>query len=354
MAAQLLFAQYDDKNAVAMPSPNSNFNSGSSQVGMSLYTGRPEVGIPLYTLPSKELSFPVSLTYSGGGGIKVQDVAGTAGLGWQLVAGGAITRVVRGLPDETKNGYIGVNHVGQTVMAGLTNDLVSKVGKGELDGEPDMFSVATPFFSLKFVLDAYGNPVFSNGKAYRIKHNLYNNNDTLNTSWVITDGEGNQYFFGSLITSRERMSTKLFDVTRNFTSTWYLDKIVAYNSNEVLNLTYMDGPDFSVTNYDVSNTLLSTTGPCSAPNNNITNDVNRLNTYKAPKYLTRVVSSLGEIRFDYAFDRQDVPNAGRLNTITVYSYLQFYFSNFIKKFRFNFKLFRRSFLKSGGIAVKTG
>ena len=48
---------------------------------------------------------PVSINYHAGG-IRVQDIASNVGLGWNLNAGGQITRIVRQLPDDTFKGYM--------------------------------------------------------------------------------------------------------------------------------------------------------------------------------------------------------------------------------------------------------
>src|SRR5262249_29816772 len=58
------------------------------------------VGIPIYNYEFEGLSFPISLSYSGGNGVKPDEVPGWVGSGWNLQAGGAIHRTVRGKPDE--------------------------------------------------------------------------------------------------------------------------------------------------------------------------------------------------------------------------------------------------------------
>jgi len=100
-------------SALGFPSPNNDFlgKIGTSQlnagVDVDVYTGSAMVNIPLCDLPAKDFHIPVSLSYTGGRGIRLQDYATSVGLGWQLVAGGSITRVVRGFPDEQPNGYFG-------------------------------------------------------------------------------------------------------------------------------------------------------------------------------------------------------------------------------------------------------
>lgn len=69
-------------------------------VDVSTYTGLPDVNIPLFNYElSRELSLDLVLKYHPES-IKKEERAGTTGLGWSLSAGGSITRVIRGLPDE--------------------------------------------------------------------------------------------------------------------------------------------------------------------------------------------------------------------------------------------------------------
>lgn len=65
----------------------------------SLYTGRPEIQIPLYTVKLKEFSLPISLSYNSKGN-QVDDIASNVGLGWSLLAGGVVTRAVMDIPDD--------------------------------------------------------------------------------------------------------------------------------------------------------------------------------------------------------------------------------------------------------------
>lgn len=61
--------------------------------------GFAEYEVPFYTLKGRELSVPIALQYTSGG-IKLDEIAGVAGLGWNLQAGGCITRTVIDMPDE--------------------------------------------------------------------------------------------------------------------------------------------------------------------------------------------------------------------------------------------------------------
>src|SRR5260221_786255 len=89
--------------APASPEASSFTRYGNYQV--NLFTGIPEISIPLYEIKVGELSIPISLNYHSSG-IKVTDVASRIGLGWDLQAGGSITRKIMGKPDELLNNYL--------------------------------------------------------------------------------------------------------------------------------------------------------------------------------------------------------------------------------------------------------
>ena len=81
--------------------------------GVDLYNGSQSSSISLYNLQSNDISIPVSLS-SSNNGLKVNDLGSLAGQHWNLNAGGMISRVVKGLPDEffgESNGFgVGRNY----------------------------------------------------------------------------------------------------------------------------------------------------------------------------------------------------------------------------------------------------
>lgn len=338
-------AQYDDASSVALPSANTNFLKSNSVSGVSLYTGKPNIGVPLYTLPSKEISVPISLGYSATGGIKVQDVANYVGLGWKLNSGGYISRVVRGLPDESTNGYIGTGKTGEKVNGTIDNTLLDNVGKGLWDGEPDVYILSIPSFEMRFVFDQYGKPVFATPQGVKVSHNLYNNSSPQSTSWVVTDDQGNRYYFGSDTSSRETLNTKLFNTTSSFTSTWYLDKIVSNNDRDSVMFSYIKGSDYSYSYYKTLKTVLTTTPSCTVSPNTLQSDNEIIYTYQTPRYVSSITSLLGKVDFSYSFDRSDITNIGKLNAITVRSLNangSGYNTGFIKQINFSYSYFGSS------------
>ncbi len=68
-------------------------------------TGGGTLAVPLYTLQAEGLSTPVALTYDHGG-IRAEEKASPAGLGWRVSTGASLTRVVVGIPDEERLGVM--------------------------------------------------------------------------------------------------------------------------------------------------------------------------------------------------------------------------------------------------------
>ncbi len=98
-------AQFEVEDLVTIPkTPEAAaFTEYANTASVSLYTGKASVSVPIDGLAGHKLSHPVSLTYLTGG-IKVQQEAGVAGLGWNLNVGGMVTRNVNGLPDDYSGG----------------------------------------------------------------------------------------------------------------------------------------------------------------------------------------------------------------------------------------------------------
>ena len=77
-AVSVFFDLKGQSNSMGFPSANNSFLgniSGESGIGVDLYTGTAQINIPICALASKDLSIPITLGYTGGRGIKIQDYA---------------------------------------------------------------------------------------------------------------------------------------------------------------------------------------------------------------------------------------------------------------------------------------
>lgn len=69
------------------------------QVPVSYYTGVPDISVPLHEIKVGKFSMPITASYHVRS-VKPNQTPGPLGLGWNLIAGGYITRNVRGYCDE--------------------------------------------------------------------------------------------------------------------------------------------------------------------------------------------------------------------------------------------------------------
>lgn len=96
----------DAVNKIFPPAPTANSLMKFEEVPVSLYTGIPDISIPIYTLSTNKIEIPVRLGYHTLSA-KPDEFATEVGLGWNLIAGGSITRTVKGLPDEAIKDNLG-------------------------------------------------------------------------------------------------------------------------------------------------------------------------------------------------------------------------------------------------------
>ncbi len=285
-----LFTLSISLSAQVMPSPDASSLIKSINTPVNLYNGVAAVSIPLYEATANNgASVPVGLQYTGGG-IKVNEISGVAGLGWQLSAGGSITRIVRDQPDEHAPFSEQLNY--QTVRN-------IAIGEQKFDLQKDIFHFAFPGGGGKFI---FSESIFelSNGSFRRdcraacdglpvgelgdclddcddiygtldnafITPDSYSTNDIvtlpssdvkiefhfedkLKSYFVITDTQGTKYYFGQTASSREKTTINFKDNFENdeyldenereFISTWHLDKIVYPNLpvDEGITFTYI-------------------------------------------------------------------------------------------------------------------
>src|SRR5690348_13223609 len=71
---------------------------------VNLQTGSATFGLPIFDWKDNvsRLYATVGLSYNSGNGLKANDVASNVGQGWNLIAGGVITRMQVGEPDDQK------------------------------------------------------------------------------------------------------------------------------------------------------------------------------------------------------------------------------------------------------------
>ncbi len=205
---------------------------------VGLYTGIPNIQVPVYEIKSGRISVPVELSYHAGG-IRVEELASLVGLGWSLNAGGVITRSVRGMPDEQPylDGYTFFDDpVPASTKAPTTDPENHQEWVSEMrtfimarkDGQPDLYSFNTGGLSGKFMYDQVTDK-FIGFPANNLKI------EYSQEAFILTDANGLRYIFSIAETStREAVGSEVFTTATN----WLLTQIYDPVTEKTVSFTY--------------------------------------------------------------------------------------------------------------------
>jgi YD repeat-containing protein len=337
---KVLFAQssttFDLTSPTEMYAPSSTATSlvKVANVPVSFYTGTPQVSFPCFDIQSGGLEHHISLDYQNGGGIPVELESTWIGLGWNVTAGGAITRTAVGRNDElSSQGYTyaaGVLNMPlytaanpESWLATLDKCTQKNIADGRLDLSPDNFMVNFDGKSAKMCQDKNGNWLFSPARAWKV------NGNTADGYTIITEN-GTRYEFKTVENSTYLIETQPDDINTAFScnSAWYLTRIVSANYrdtilfNYVANNYYQDANAPSEATYDLGPGF--STSPCGASggttfdqtHHTYTNTNQNINSFR----LSSIIFKEGKIDFTVFQDRQDmssVANRYRLAEIAL-------------------------------------
>ena len=238
--APYCFSQSTDgmaKNESLVTSPQSASLGKYEDVPVNFNTGIPNISIPIYEIREGKMLLPVSLSYHAGG-IKVQEEAGPVGLGWTLHAGGAITRIVRGIPDESLYGFFEKRTIIKSMLDGTLSDPNQMMQykydlvKGYLDGEPDLFVCNVGGLSFKFSMNMDGQ--FETFPTTNYKISFHKTSDDVQ-EWTILDDKGNIYEFGGIDNGVKLTEIVVRSLQPQSPSAWYIRRILplAYSAYPV-------------------------------------------------------------------------------------------------------------------------
>jgi len=210
-----------------LPSSPEAYKLGSyGNIPLNLFTGTTNINIPLTEFKTSTLTLPITLHYASNG-IKIDDMNGSTGLGWNLITGGVITRNIRDMPDEDNANIIfpsnidslGIRHpIVMQYLQDASNDLV--------DSEQDMYLASFNGNSIRFVFDRRGMPV------------VYSQQDIIiegrsgGDSFIITMGDGIKYYFTDREITTNRTVGDGHSIPSINTTAWYLTKIKDSSSGE--------------------------------------------------------------------------------------------------------------------------
>lgn len=233
-------------------------------IPLNSFTGAASATIPLFDVGVSDIKLNLSLSYSASG-FKPDERPGWAGSGWSLLAGGMITRAMKGIPDEDDDGYLHTgydlyefydNVVFDNEPSNPFNVYMKDLVDGDKDGEPDVFYYnfmgQTGKFVFSFNENDPNNPIvltlpYSDLIISPNIHSSPNYNGQFYNyepiiSWTIIDSKGFRYTFSetetTLTVSANENGTENNDTKKRYVSGWYLTEVETPRSSESLRLGY--------------------------------------------------------------------------------------------------------------------
>ncbi|MBT1699194.1 hypothetical protein KK083_20020 [Fulvivirgaceae bacterium PWU4] len=284
------------------PSPEAAALARYAAVPVGLYTGTPQVSIPLWELKEGDITVPVSLSYHAAGN-KVEEIASRTGLGWTLNAGGIVTRTIMGEADEY--GYSGfinfsMHHAPMDILAGTAAErfpVLHGLEDCEADAQPDQFSFNFGGYTGKFAfnwnqtLDMAQKIDVSSERRITVRP-VGLNTDPMSTSfiqaWEITTDDGMKYLFEAQESVRITSQSGMFypcRYDRPRVTGWYLTRITSPLGHVVM---------FEYTPYDLQYMLRSSETASHREGWEPANtDISYETMATSGKYLSRIVTGSG-------------------------------------------------------------
>ena len=315
------------RNDLISPSPNAVSLGKFGIVPVSLYTGIPDVSIPLGEAAGKEISVPISINYHHNG-LKSYELASWVGLGWTLNAGGAITRIIKDKLDETTAATYkyenniskyDVNNVDQAFLDG-------SMFSGTFDTEPDLFVFNFGSYSGKFMI--------YKGLFYQFPYQKLKISGNPSSGFVIVTPEGTIYNFNETETTQPKGNANASYTVPTYISSWFLSTVKPADQKEVITF-----------NYGESGTPISMHSPASqtyqkfesgySGNSILSDKKTPLPSFVSTKRLTSISTSKMTVNFiSQSTARTDITGDYALDQVSFSSV-----SGTLKTYKFNYGYF---------------
>jgi len=239
----IFFKGYSQNNKSELPtyapvSPEAANLGKYGDTPINLATGKLQFNVPFYTIKMNGYELPIYLNYAYDGFMPEQD-PGLVGLGWNLVAGGMVTRKKLGKSDDQ------VNHSSPSLYDIVEKYYFNTANNEEIerlinvyinntdDTQPDRFYVNIGNMNANFSYDKNGNPIFYPNKNYIINQTI-----GFDANFEITDDKGIKYIFADTETTSIDPGQSLTQVEEDYISTWKISQIILPKSNDKIQFSY--------------------------------------------------------------------------------------------------------------------
>ncbi|MFZ6013241.1 MAG: hypothetical protein ACOYXT_23060, partial [Bacteroidota bacterium] len=289
------------------PSPDAAALAKYADIPVSLYSGTPQVEIPLYTLKERSLTLPISMSYHASGN-KVETIAPRTGLGWSLAgAGGVITRTVMGWPDEHGTRgflYQAQHHEIEDFALGYRPaedqyQWYDAMAEGCMDVEQDIFYFNFGIYSGKFIFNWNGEVEIASGNNLKITPlGMSPGSVDFIDGWEVITDDGTVFIFDVVETSKVVTAPDPTDGCQlglneaDMPQAWYLREMRSANQHTWIRFEYE--PYYQTTESwsmetQVHNSALSPATP----------DRTKLTVYLQGKHLKKITTSSGQTTIDF-------------------------------------------------------
>lgn len=319
-----LSAQEDSFSPKTPVTPEAFAFSKYDNVPVNYSTGVPNITIPIHSSKAKNTPFSINLRYHAGG-IKVQEKATRVGLGWSLSFGSSISREVRGLPDDSPNGWLnGIFDPEAFIQLSEADKItpILDIINGLADSQPDIFNYSTKSEGGKFYYDTYGTVNFMPHSKVKVKKIEKDQNVF---GFKITDVDGTTYYYGlSADKTREAIdnsSVRSFCYTTGssgsgipntnvpIANNWHLMTIVDANGINKTSFYYERIMNFNSCDVGSETKIISNMPDKGIICYNISNTT----TYR----IKTIESTVERVNFHYDFDRVDIDGDQALSKIEI-------------------------------------
>ncbi|MEK6151998.1 RHS repeat domain-containing protein [Flavobacteriaceae bacterium 3-367] len=281
-------------------------------IPVGYHTGVPNISVPLVQLSGRSTQVPVSLSYHASG-FRVNEIASRTGLGWTLMAGGSISRSVRGIPDDYVTGFLNPTVTVPGFLAGTPTDKLYWIDgfHDEYDFESDIYHYNFQGQSGKFFFKQDETVVCHPKTDLKIVPEFNGSGKIL--GFQITNVDGTIYHFGKskdglreakdLSTTYGINGSTLPDPPQSmedYTTSWKLMDIETHDK-ELTSFSYTHA-NVSFYNVGGQRKEIPTLGGTSS------NPIGTSYTYNVDKVhrLTSVSNDRGSVAFEYTLSRTDL------------------------------------------------
>jgi hypothetical protein len=301
------------KNVIP-PSPTVASLGKYGEIPVGLYTGTPNISIPLYEIKEGPLSVPISISYHAAG-IRVEEIASNVGLGWTLNAGGMLSKQIRGSDDDTgwiKPSPYRIRDILQSGNSSAINSFKQQLQYSSFDGEPDLYYYNFNTQSGKFLFDEDGT--LYNYPAKNVSITRLGGSHSYGAGWKVISEDGTLYEFNA---TEHVYTGRLCDgVSSESYMAWYLTKITSADGKRHIDFVY------EPIMYNVAMPIgLTRYFPMFPGDDNCIPQYSDCtsNSLYTTNRLAQINFSNGYVKFDYNTPRLDMPGTDRLDAIKVYS-----------------------------------